>query len=115
MKAAVIGSRNISINNLDDYIPDDVTEIISGGARGVDTCAKKYALSHNIKLTEFYPEYDKYGKAAPIKRNLLIIDSADIVIALWDGRSRGTKSSSTPAGSVASRCVHILPRYSPDN
>lgn len=73
------------------YLPADTTEIISGGAKGIDTCARDYAISHNIKLTEFLPEFDKYGRSAPLKRNLTIIQNADLVIALWDGFSHGTK------------------------
>jgi hypothetical protein len=37
------------------------------------------------------PRYDKYGKAAPLKRNELMVDVADHVIVLWDGVSRGAK------------------------
>ena len=91
MKVAIIGSRNLVVNNLEKYLPEGVTEIVSGGAKGIDTCAKRYALENNLKLTEFLPEYEKYGRVAPLKRNLLIIDYADEVIAFWDGQSRGTK------------------------
>lgn len=91
MKIAVIGSRGLVINDLGKYLPANVTEIVSGGAKGIDTCAREYALSNGIKLTEFLPEYNKYGRGAPLKRNLLIIDYADEVLAFWDGRSSGTK------------------------
>lgn len=91
MRVAVIGSRKLKVNNLENYLPADTTEIISGGARGIDTSAKEYALSHKIKLTEFLPDYNKYGKAAPLKRNISIIESADLVLAFWDGVSHGTK------------------------
>lgn len=91
MKVAVIGSRGLSISNLEAYLPEDTTEIISGGARGVDTSARNYALSHGIKLTEFLPEYETYGRSAPLKRNITIIENADLVMAFWDGKSRGTK------------------------
>ena len=91
MKIAVIGSRGLVINDLGKYLPANVTEIVSGGAKGIDTCAKEYALSNGIKLTEFLPEYNKYGRGAPLKRNLLRIDYADEVLAFWDGRSSGTK------------------------
>ena len=91
MKVAVIGSRGLTVSNLQDYLPSDTTEIISGSARGIDSCAKQYALKNGLKYTEFLPEYDKYGRAAPIKRNILIIDAAELVIAFWDGESRGTK------------------------
>ena len=91
MKIAVVGSRSLEIKNIGNYLPDNTTEIISGGARGVDQCAREYALSNNIKLTEFKPDYSKYGRAAPIIRNKKIIENADIVLAFWDGSSRGTK------------------------
>lgn len=91
MKVAVIGSRNLYVDPLEKYLPEDVTEIVSGGAKGIDTCARKYAIEHHIKLTEFLPEYYKYGKGAPLKRNLQIIEYTDVVIAFWDGQSKGTK------------------------
>lgn len=92
MKVAIIGSRTITIENLENYIPEGTTEIVSGGAKGVDTCAKLFAESNNIIYTEFLPDYKKYGRAAPIVRNRLIVDSADIIIAFWNGTSKGTKS-----------------------
>ena len=91
MRVAVIGSRGLQVNDLGDYLPAGVTEIVSGGARGVDTCAKNYALVHNLKLTEFLPEYSRYGRGAPLRRNITIIEYADLVLAFWDGKSRGTK------------------------
>ena len=91
MKVAVIGSRNLEISDFGKFIPQGVCEIVSGGAKGVDTCAKNYALENSIKYTEFLPQYDKYGKFAPLKRNLEIIDYADLVLAFWDGSSSGTK------------------------
>lgn len=90
MKVAVIGSRGLTVDDLGKYLPENTTEIVSGGARGVDTSARNYARSHNIKLTEFLPDYDSYGKRAPLLRNLQIIDYADVVLAFWDGESRGT-------------------------
>ena len=91
MKVAVIGSRGLHVDHLEDYLPKDTTEIVSGGARGIDTCAKDYALRHELKLTEFLPEYEKYGRGAPLRRNITIIEYADLVLAFWDGKSRGTK------------------------
>lgn len=91
MKVAVIGSRGLTVKDLGQYLPENVTEIVSGGARGIDTCAREYALSHGLKLTEFLPDYEKYGRSAPLKRNLQIIACADEVFAFWDGSSRGTK------------------------
>jgi len=91
LKVAVIGSRGITISDLGKYLPPETTEIVSGGAKGVDTSAREYALARGIRLTEFLPEYDKYGRGAPLKRNITIIEHADVVLAFWDGKSRGTK------------------------
>ena len=91
MKVAVIGSRGLMVKNLENYLPAGTTEIVSGGAVGVDTSAKEYARSNNLKLTEFLPEYERYGRSAPLKRNLQIIRYADMVLAFWDGKSHGTR------------------------
>ncbi len=66
MKVAVIGSRNLHVEHLGAFLPAKTTEIVSGGAKGIDTCAKEFALQKSIKLTEFLPEYEKYGRIAPL-------------------------------------------------
>lgn len=91
MTVAIVGSRGLWVRNLGKYLPEGVTEIVSGGAKGVDTCAREYALAHGIPLREFLPDYKQYGRSAPLKRNLSIIQNADFVLAFWDGTSRGTK------------------------
>ncbi len=91
MKLAVVGSRSLNVSCLEDFIPSDVDEIVSGGAAGVDTCAREYARRNGKKLTEFFPDYKRYGKLAPLYRNIQIIEYADEVIAFWDGKSTGTK------------------------
>ena len=91
MKVAVIGSRGLWVGDLGKYLPEGTTEIVSGGARGIDTCAKNYAVKNNIKLTEFLPKYEKFGKVAPLMRNDEIIEYADMVLGFWDGKSRGTQ------------------------
>ena len=91
MKVAIIGSRSLVVSNIGKYLPDGVTEIVSGGANYVDKCAEEYAKAHGIKLTIFLQEYKKYRRSAPLKRNLQIIDYSDLVIAFWEGKSKGTK------------------------
>ena len=87
MKIAVIGSRNLTNIDLCKYIDADTDEIVSGGAIGIDSLAAEYARSKGIKLTEFLPQYELYGRGAPIVRNKQIVDYADKVIAFWDGSS----------------------------
>ena len=91
MKLAIIGSRNITNVDIEQYLPQGVTEIISGGAKGVDTLAKEYAVSHNIKYTAFLPDYAHFKKGAPLKRNEKIALYSDAALIFWNGISKGTK------------------------
>ncbi len=90
MKLAIVGSRRLTADP-SGYVPSDVTEIVSGGAQGVDQCAKAYAQANGLKLTEFLPAYARYGQAAPLRRNEEIVRYADAVLAFWDGESAGTR------------------------
>lgn len=92
MKIAIIGSRNLHVENLGQYLPQNVAEIVSGGAKGIDTDAENYANQQGLKMTVFLPDYSKYGRGAPIVRNKQIVDYADEVLAFWDGKSKGTAS-----------------------
>ena len=91
MKVAVVGSRSILTTDISMYISDG-DEIVSGGAVGVDSCAAEYAKKNGLKLTVFLPQYERYGRTAPIARNKKIVDYADKIIAFWDGKSKGTLS-----------------------
>ena len=92
MKIAIVGSRNLTNIPLDRYVGEEVTEIVSGGAVGVDACAAEFAKNEGLKLTEFLPQYERYGRAAPIIRNKQIADYADKIIVFWDGKSKGALS-----------------------
>lgn len=107
MKVAVIGSRNIFAIDIGMYISDG-DEIVSGGASGVDSCAAEYAKNNGLKLTVFLPQYDRYGRAAPIVRNKKIVDYADKIVAFWDGKSKGTLSVIKYAEKTGKLCEIIL-------
>ena len=92
MKVMVAGSRGI-VTEIDKYMPENTTMIISGGAVGIDRCAENYADKMNIPKVIVRPDYANYGKLAPLKRNKEMVDMADMVIAIWDGHSRGTKNT----------------------
>jgi hypothetical protein len=98
MKVAIVGSRGF-----DDYEMlkrevsknidiSKITEIISGGAKGADTLAEKFANEKGILMTVIKPNWS-HGKGAGIIRNKTIVESADTVFAFWDGDSKGTKNS----------------------
>ena len=98
MKIAIIGSRNIEHDGLQKkaydmlcrYIPANCTEVVSGGAMGIDRLAEIYARENHLRTKIFLPDYDKYGRRAPLVRNHQIISYAQYVIAFWDGSSHGT-------------------------
>ena len=108
MKIAIVGSRNAHIENLERYIPPKCTEIVSGGAIGIDTCAAHYARSNGLPLTEFLPEYHKYGRHAPLIRNRQIVDYADEVVAFILNDSHGTKYVIDYCKKVAKPCTVIF-------
>ena len=107
MKIAIIGSRNIIVSDIGRYI-SNADEIISGGAAGVDSCVAEYARANGIKLKEFLPQYQRYGRAAPIVRNKEIVDYSDKIIALWDGSSKGTLSVIKYAKKTGKPCEIII-------
>lgn len=98
MKLLIAGSRSLDFpvvvitHLVDCYFPDQNIEcIITGGARGIDTNAAEYAHKHNIPLLEYYPDWDKHGKRAGILRNEVMGNEADALLAIWDGKSKGTE------------------------
>ena len=95
LSVAVIGSRSFSNYSLLEKTLDaiSITRIISGGAIGADLLAKRYAKAKGLEYVEHLPNYNFYGKLAPILRNQRIIDEASMVIAFWDGKSKGTKNA----------------------
>lgn len=95
MIAAVIGGRDFNdylllCTTLDKY---PIHVIVSGGAKGADSLGEKYAKERDIQTIIFYPDWDRFGKSAGYKRNKQIVESSEIVIAFWDGVSKGTKHS----------------------
>ncbi len=99
-KLAVVGSRNLADyllveKTLDAYyfIHGNDLEIVSGGAKGADSLAARYAQENDLKLHVFLPEWNKYGKSAGFRRNTLIWDISDAGVAFWDGVSKGTSHS----------------------
>lgn len=91
MKLLIAGSRSITDLDLSPYIPDDVDTVISGGADGIDRLAEQYADKHHLSKYILRPRYDLYRRAAPLKRNEQMVELADSVLIIWDGRSKGTQ------------------------
>lgn len=95
MKVIVAGSRGFnSYPVLETYLKNidiNITEIISGNARGADQLGELYATNNNIPVTKFIPKWNLYGKQAGILRNIEMVNYGDVLVAFWDGKSKGTR------------------------
>ena len=107
MRVAIVGSRSICEIDLAPYLSKE-DEVVSGGAVGVDRCAATYARENGLVLTEFLPEYERYGRGAPHVRNRRIVDYAQKVIVFWDGKSKGAQSVIKYAARVGKPCDVIV-------
>ncbi len=97
-KIAVVGSRSFNdyellSKTLNEFNNCKIISIISGGAKGADTLAEKYAKENKIPTEILKPDWNRRGIGAGLERNTDIINKADIVVAFWDGESKGTLDS----------------------
>lgn len=97
MKVIIAGSRTFNdfellCNKCNEIIGDtkDV-EIVSGAAYGADQLGEEYAAEMLFDLKQFHPDWGKYKKSAGYIRNEEMAKYADMLIAFWNGESRGTK------------------------
>lgn len=115
MRVAIVGSRGFTdhdiirraINHLEHVYQENLI-IVSGGAMGADSIAEQVARELHIKTIIHYPDWKHFGKSAGFRRNALIVDDSDIVIAFFaDGpRSLGTMNTVQNARS-AQKTIHI--------
>ena len=90
MKLLIAGSRSISQFDLTPYVSSEVEWIITGGASGIDRIAEAYADQLKISKLILRPQYHRYGKGAPLRRNREMVELADAVLVIWDGHSKGS-------------------------
>lgn len=97
MKVAVVGSRTITDYTIVREILGNyaITQIVSGGAKGIDSLAEQFSTSVMLPTAPkvFLPDWNLHGKGAGFIRNKQIVDYADMVVAIWDGVSKGTQHS----------------------
>ena len=99
MKLIIAGSRRLTIaapikaflTSTVAMFEEPVTEVVSGGARGVDSIGEEWARENGIPVKRFPAEWNKHGKRAGPLRNVEMAKYADALIAVWDGESPGTK------------------------
>lgn len=95
LKLVIAGSRGITdytilCNAIAQSDFSDITEVVSGCARGVDTLGERWAKSANVPIKEFRADWGRFGRGAGKYRNSDMADYCDAAIILWDGESKGT-------------------------
>ena len=112
MRTIIAGSRTIKKFSLVEHaIIDsgfDISEVVSGEARGVDTIGEAWAAKNAIPIKCFPADWQRFGKAAGPKRNEAMAAYADALIAVWDGKSRGTASMITLAKNYKLRIYQAI-------
>jgi hypothetical protein len=98
VRIIIAGSRSFTdykklMLECDQYIEGCILEIeiVSGTAAGADQLGERYASERGYEVKRFPPDWNKFGKRAGYLRNKDMADYSDVLIAFWDGESRGTK------------------------
>ena len=107
MKLLIVGSRGIKEYNFEKYIPEETTMIITGGADGIDILAEKYADKKHLSKLILRPQYNLYGKFAPLKRNEKMVELCDMALIVWDSCSKGTEHTLNYAKKTGKRVILI--------
>ena len=82
----------------------DSIKIISGHCRGTDFLAEMYAQERGFAL-ELYPaKWSEYGRCAGVIRNMEMVNNSDLIVAFWDGKSKGTKNLINNAVALSKPC-----------
>lgn len=98
-RVAIVGTRHFEdydllCSVLDELISKNIISqnctIISGGAKGADSMAERFAKERSMETKIHHPAYKKFGRKAPIIRNKWIVKDAEMVVAFWNGQSSGT-------------------------
>ena len=94
MKTIIAGGRNINDSSLVNKVVQEsgieITEVVSGGAGGVDSLGERWAFDGEICVKRFSANWSRYGPSAGPRRNREMAEYADALILVWDGKSRGS-------------------------
>ncbi len=102
MRVIIAGSRDIldayALDEAITWAPFPISEVVSGGARGVDTMGELWARRNRIPVRHFFANWKEHGDRAGPIRNEAMACYAEALIALWDTRSKGTLDMIKRAG-----------------
>lgn len=94
MKLIIAGGRDTFLLKKDyqfiDELLPDITEVIQGGATGIDNCGKQWAKNKELPVKTFRANWKEHGMAAGPLRNAEMAHYADAVVLFPGGK--GTNS-----------------------
>lgn len=94
MKTIIAGGRNFGhygvFHNAMEDLGQYVTEVVCGAAAGADQMGAEWAVDRGLKIQMFPPDWERWGTAAGPIRNKEMAEYADVLVAFWDGKSKGT-------------------------
>ena len=68
--------------------------IITGSASGVDAAATKAARARGLGVQVMPASFDEMADATKsAARNQRLVDACDVLVAFWDGASKGTRTT----------------------
>ena len=102
MRTIIAGSRNLPaafgweqfwqmMEAARQVLPKPITTVLSGTAAGIDQMGESWAACRSIPVSRWPADWQTFGRAAGPRRNQQMAESADALIAFWNGHSRGTK------------------------
>lgn len=117
---AVVGSRGIMnvalvyelLDNFISWLKEHdktwIGQMISGGAMGVDTFARTYASMREFPFKEYRPSMTIPSPQRYLERNKQIAHAADVLLALWDGKSTGTLNTVKHAADAGKQSIYLF-------
>ena len=115
MKVLIAGSRTFNdmeqlrdkMNSVEEIYEQKITAVLCGMAKGADLLGRLWALERGISVLEYPANWATEGRSAGYIRNVKMVDNADLVIAFWDGESKGTKHTIDTANRKGVSCEVI--------
>lgn len=113
MKLIIAGSRDIAVDL--DYITDLIelnhlspTEVVCGGAKGIDKCGERWAALNNVAIKHFPADWKTHGFAAGPIRNGQMADYADALLLIWNGFSRGSANMKKTMAHLGKPIIEVI-------
>lgn len=115
MKIGICGSRSLSSENFVKFAKEQLELIFSegdtfvaGGAIGADTVCEAILRENGYMGEVIKPDYNRFGKTAPLYRNEQIVRKSDKLVVFWDGKSNGTKHCATMAKKYGVQVISFI-------